>query len=298
MARYDRDTTRERHEEQPALPFPERTEYQFLQERDQVGSAGKEEILTSHNRDQLRAAVQERGIDLRESEVATLTDIGTFRALAVEDLTRYRYAGDPDLVRRDLQSLADRGLIQSRTLYPERAVYVTLTRAGHRAIASRQREERPHQRLYHGFVKPRETQHDATLYRLYQQELERIQKIGGRVDRVVLDFELKQSINRRLAVLSSLPKAKQEQEKQAIAEAHSLKVVNGKIPLPDLRLEYEDRDHEMNKVDLELVTQHYHRENLAAKAKAGFAMYASTQDAVRLRPAMQDPEIMQDILSL
>ena len=156
----------------------------------------------------------------------------------------------------------------------------------------------PHQRLYHGFVKPRETKHDTTLYRLYQQELERIARMGGRVDRVVLDFELKQSINRRLARLSSLPKSKQEQEKNEIAAGHGLKVVNGKIPLPDLRLEYEGPDHEMNKVDLELVTEHYHRENLAAKAKAGFAMYASAQDALRLRPAMSDPEIMQDIFSL
>jgi hypothetical protein len=32
--------------------------------------------------------------------------------------------------------------------------------------------------------------------------------------------------------------------------------------------------------------------------KAGFLMYALAEDAARLRPAMQDPEIMQEILSL
>ena len=49
---------------------------------------------------------------------------------------------------------------------------------------------------------------------------------------------------------------------------------------------------------MELVTNHYHHHNLATKAQAGFAMYAFAEDAARLRPAMQDPEIMQDILSL
>jgi len=37
---------------------------------------------------------------------------------------------------------------------------------------------------------------------------------------------------------------------------------------------------------------------LAAKTKTGFAMYALPEDAARLRPAMSDPEIMLDILSL
>ena len=75
-------------------------------------------------------------------------------------------------------------------------------------------------------------------------------------------------------------------------------MVKGKILLPDLRLEYEGPDQQLAKVDLELVTSHYHHHNLVAKAQAGFAMYAFAEDAARLRPAMQDPEIMQDILSL
>jgi hypothetical protein len=34
------------------------------------------------------------------------------------------------------------------------------------------------------------------------------------------------------------------------------------------------------------------------KAQTGFSMYALREDAARLRPAMSDPEIMLDILSL
>ena len=52
------------------------------------------------------------------------------------------------------------------------------------------------------------------------------------------------------------------------------------------------------KVDLEFVTGDYHAKGLAAKAQTGFAMYALPEDAARLRPAIADPEIMLDILSL
>lgn len=54
----------------------------------------------------------------------------------------------------------------------------------------------------------------------------------------------------------------------------------------------------MAKVDLELVTGDHQRAGLAAKAQTGFAMYALPEDAARLRPAMSDPEIVLDILSL
>src|SRR6266404_5187981 len=47
------------------------------------------------------------------------------------------------------------------------------------------------QTIYSGFVKPREANHDADLYKLYHQELTRILKQGGRNPRVILDFELK-----------------------------------------------------------------------------------------------------------
>jgi DNA-binding MarR family transcriptional regulator len=235
---------------------------------------------------------------LDESDVKTLTDIGTFRALTLEDLARQRYGGNLHGTKNHLANLSRKGLVRSRTSYPDHSVYVTLTRAGHQKLTAERERHHPDQRHYHGFVKTREARHDAALYRLYHQELARIEHMGGRVRRVILDFELKQSINRRLAKLKSLPDAEQIDGKHQIAREHGLTVVKGKIPLPDLRLEYEGPDQQLSKVDLELVTSHYHHHNLVAKAQAGFAMYAFAEDAARLRPAMQDPEIMQDILSL
>ena len=246
-----------------------------------------------------REPVRDRAYTLRDSEIQTLAEIGTFRAVTLDDLTRYRYGGNSDQARCDLENLDRQGLIRRRTTYPEHAVYLTLTREGHRFIERhRPSDMNQHQVLYHGFVKPREAKHDAALYRLYQHDSKRIRDEGGKVQRIVLDFELKKSINRKLSKLDSLPHPEQAQRKQEIAHEHGLTVVSGKIPVPDVRLEYETRDQQQTKVDLELATGDYHRAGLAAKAKAGFAMYALPEDAARLRPAMRDPEIMQEIFSL
>jgi len=298
MARCDRDPVPEVRYEPASLPFPKPGERHFSVPSGRSGRAGGDENKSNHGRVQFERSGRERAQAIRESELAMLRDIGVFRSLALNDLTKYRYDGNDSAANRDLEGLSRHGLIRRRTTYPERTVYLTLTRQGHRLITGRQPRDAPRQRFYHGFVKSRDANHDGSLYRLYQQERQRIERMGGRVDRVVLDLELKKSINRRLAKLNSLPMSKQEQERHEIAASHGLRVVDRKIPLPDLRLEYESPDHDMTKVDLELVTQHYRRENLAVKARAGFALFAFAQDAARLRPAMADPEIMQDILSL
>ncbi|HKR83566.1 MAG TPA: hypothetical protein VJS37_05290 [Terriglobales bacterium] len=245
-----------------------------------------------------RGFERERPHCLPANEVATLTDIGAFRALELVDLAHHRYYGDLIAAQKNIGNLSRAGLVRSRTTYPERTVYLTLTSEGHRLVAENLEREDSNQKLYHGFVKIRDARHDAALYRLYHQELGRIERMGGRVRRVILDFELRHSINRRLAKLNALPWEEQMRQKEQIAQEHGLRVVNGRIPLPDLRLEYEGWDQQLAKVDLELVTEHYQRGSLALKAKPGFAIYAFAEDAARLRPAMQDPEIMLDILSL
>ena len=189
--------------------------------------------------------------------------------------------------------------MQRRTTYPDRNVYVGLTRKGRRYIEhNRPANAASRQVFYHGFVKRREARHDAAIYRLYQRESERITRAGGKINRVILDFELKRSINRELAKIHTLPAEEQLSRRQEIAAAHDLTVVSGKIPLPDLRLEYETPDQQQDKVDLELVSGEYRHGQIADKARAGFTLYALAEDAVRLRPALADPEIMQDILSL
>ena len=60
------------------------------------------------------------------------------------------------------------------------------------------RIHQPRQAFYAGVRKPRELTHDTKVYRAYQRAEERLQDGGGRVRRVVLDYELKRDYQRVL----------------------------------------------------------------------------------------------------
>ena len=240
-----------------------------------------------------------RSYEVNESQAKTMGDIGTFRTIALRDLTRVRYAGNEKQALEEVNDLLRQKLLRRSVSQPDRAVYLTLTPEGHQFLLTGNGQGADNDQVfYHGFVKTRETEHDAAIYQLFQKEAGNIISSGAKVTRVILDFELKKSINRKLARLSSLPQEEQAERKAEVAFEHGLTVVNGRIQIPDLRLEYEDQDHNPAKVDLELATGHYRHKSLAAKSSAGFKIYASASDAARLRPAMADPEIMQEIFSL
>jgi len=246
-----------------------------------------------------RNPIPERSYEVSQSQAKTMADVGTFRTIALSDLTHVHYGGNEKQALAEVNNLLRHKLLRRSVSQPDRAVYLTLTPEGHRFLLARNGQgAHENQVFYHGFVKTRETEHDAAIYQLYQKEAENIIASGGKVTRVILDFELKKSLNRKLARLSSLPEGEQKERKSEVAKEDGLTVVKGRIQIPDLRLEYEDRDHNPAKVDLELATGHYRHGSLAAKSSAGFKIYASASDAVRLRPAMADPEIMQEIFSL
>jgi len=246
-----------------------------------------------------RDEAPERSYEVNESQAKTMGDIGTFRTIALRDLTRVRYAGNEKQALEEVNDLLRQKLLGRSVSQPDRAVYLTLTPEGHQFLLNRIGQGADNDQVfYHGFVKTRETEHDAAIYQLFQKEAGNIISSGAKVTRVILDFELKKSVNRKLTRLSSLPEEEQAQRKCEVANEHGLTVVKGRIQIPDLRLEYEDRDHNPAKVDLELATGHYRHASMAAKSSAGFKIYASASDAVRLRPAMADPEIMQEIFSL
>jgi hypothetical protein len=236
---------------------------------------------------------RERAYRLRESEVRTLTDLGRFRVIATEDLARHAYHGHREEMQEDIRNLAQQGLIRQRAFEgPEtnNREMLTLTKEGHRLIrANRFVPER--QSISYGFVKPKEANHDADIYRLYQKEASRIEGEGGKNLRVVLDFELKKKLNRDFATFGA-------DSRQEIASRHGLQVVDQKIPVPDLRIEYETPEGEMARVDLELATEHYRPSQLAEKVRAGFSLYASRADADQLRRVLDQRELTAEILSL
>jgi hypothetical protein len=160
---------------------------------------------------------------------------------------------------------------------------VVLTRDG-KALLERHREDRGQpadQRYYAGFVKPRELGHDVQLYRAYQAERDRLESEGGRVERVVLDYELKRDYQAFLNRRDRPADATVDTDRQAFAEAHGLPIIDGHLELPDLRLEAELADGSREVRDVEVVTEHYSRSQLAGKAQAGFSVYRSSGGTTR-----------------
>jgi hypothetical protein len=235
---------------------------------------------------------------VRTSEIESLTDIAKFRAVASEDLEEFQYHGDKDRMRPDVANLIRQGLVTEKIIphsdtAPRRML--TLTKKGHQFLRST-RTVPPNQATYYGFRKPREAHHDANLYRLYHKAAEDIERQGGKNPRVVLDFELKKLVFHDSAKLG--PEKHSAESKREIAEKHGLQLVRGRIPLPDLRIEYEDREGNMARVNLELATEHYRGSTLAEKVRAGFSLYARAQDAPGLRRVLDQKELTAEILSL
>jgi hypothetical protein len=243
-------------------------------------------------------AVRERSFLLRESELQALGELGKFRVIAASELARHAYAGDHSRMERDLGRLKRQSLVSDQTLEISgkktlRVISLTKTGRGLLKQTGRLPEE---QVVYHGLVKPREAKHDADLYRLYYKEAARIERNGGQPLRVILDFELKRNLNRGRVALG--PEKNNPEELDRLAKTHGLSVVDGKIPIPDLRIEYQTEAGEVRHVDLELATRHYRPAGLAAKAKAGFSLYSFREDASRLRRILNDRELTAGILAL
>jgi hypothetical protein len=242
--------------------------------------------------------VRDRTYLLRDSEIHSLKEIGKFRVIATADLAHYAYGGDSERMGKDVERLEREHLVSEKTLEisQQRTLrVVTLTKAGHRLL-KRTNLLPDDQAIYHGLVKSREAQHDADLYRLYQKEANRIEGAGGRLVRVILDYEIKQNLNRDLALLG--PEKDNLDRKAEIADKHGLAMVNGKIPVPDMRLEFENAELVLQRLDLELATREYRPRSLAEKAKAGFAIYGRAEDASRLRRILDEHELTREILTL
>lgn len=235
---------------------------------------------------------------LRESELKTMSELGTFRVVAAADLTHFVYGGDSGRMEREIRHLKQQRLVVDRTLPTSgrKSLRVLgLTKTGKRLMRTTNRLPET-QALYHGIVKVREAKHDAELYRLYRAEAARIESTGGTPVRIVLDYELKRDLNRERARLGEQRNAPEEMER--LAEAHGLTVVHGKIPLPDLRIEYQTDDLELRRIDLELATRHYRPRGVAEKAKAGFSLYSRSEDVPRLRRILDEQELTARIFAL
>jgi hypothetical protein len=153
---------------------------------------------------------------------------------------------------------------------------VVLTREGKALLDGHSDASGARQQYHAGLVKPRELGHDVQLYRMYQMEAARLEEGGGRIARVVLDYELKRDYQTFLHRKDRPEDATQDSDLQAFADGRHLPIIDGHLELPDLRIEYETEDGRVEHRDVELVTEHYSRGHLAGKAQAGFALYRAS----------------------
>lgn len=221
-----------------------------------------------------RETISFRGRDyrVRPSEDAVISDLGKFRVVRETDLVKGVYSGDLQLARADFRSLNRQGLVRSITFQslgtrgdgPTRVH--TLTAEGYKLALSRSQGP---QFFYWGTVKPSEVEHDSLLYRAYLHERDRIKGEGGSIKRVILDSELKRAHYSRV----NKPGVAYRQVQEESARELHLPVVDGHAMFPDFRLEYEDERGDLARVDVEVATDNYREQHLAAKMAAGFQVY-------------------------
>ena len=252
-------------------------------DRDHADDREHRDIFTRNvdlPRSRERRPVRERDrvYEINGSESRMLATIGAFGVVAESDLHDGR--GD---TRKGLQHLEREGLVRTSPLSTnDRAV--VLTDRGRDLLEANRHERRdrswePQQAFYAGLRKPRELTHDSKVYRAYSRVEERLREQGSRVDRVVLDYELKRDYQRFLHERNRGRKdcdGRPDREPEEIARwarEHDLPYADGHVNFPDARIEYEDRDGRSRHEDIEIVTGHYRGAHAGAVARSGFSCY-------------------------
>jgi hypothetical protein len=237
-------------------------------------SAADRSSLNQLHRDQRELLVREPSLTERQAEV--LTTVGAFRVVSDRDLVQNRQETRPH--DTDVRNLEKQGLLTRQTLIDANGtrqdVLALTTRAKDLLDSSGTDRSGRQQEYYAGVVKPRELRHDAQIYRAYQLEAERIEAEGGRISRVVLDYELKRDYQRFLN-RDQDEEADLAADRRAFADANDLSVIDGHLEIPDLRIEYETADGLRDHRDVEVVTEHYSRGQLSGKSSAGFVCYGA-----------------------
>ena len=237
---------------------------------------------------------RDRVYELNGEDSRALTAVGTFRVVPEQDLDI-----DHDTVRH----LRDEGLVETVDLGgDERGL--TLTKEGRDLLHSHRldRDSGAAQAFHPGVSRPREIDHDSSLYATFCREEARLRDEHPDLEirRVVLEQDLKreyqeflQGRNRGRSDSDGRPD-RGEDEIRDWARDHDLPYFDGQVHFPDYRIEYEVDGREQHE-DVELFTPHYRGAHAASRGKTGFRIYVvgSRGSGGRSRP---HPRIMEDFL--
>ena len=271
----------------------------------------REGLDLPRGRDRERVFVEDLTFELRGSEVRTLATIGAFRVVPIDDLRDDR-GRSGDLWHGELDRLRSADLIRAVAPFDRdderRTMLVTLTDRGRDLLEShRTPEHEPRQQFYSGDVRARELSHDAQLYAAYLRAAERLLEYDVRIQRVVLDHELKREYQRFLherdrdhSDASGRPD-RDQREIERWALEHDLPFFDGHVHFPDVRLEYEWPDGRRDVENVEVTTLHYRGAHASAKARAGFTRFRATGGRVGGRSGRRggrpfDPDVAGELL--
>lgn len=265
-------------------------------------------------RDRERELVHDRDREyrLRGSESRALSLVGAFRVIAARDL-QDQNGRTYDPHRGDLRNLREQGLVRHVPVPGHRGDVVVLTERGKSLLESHRKDrfdshdregrggkdDDSRQQFYAELKKPREVEHDSQIYTAYVREAERLAERGGRVERVVLDYELKrdyqrflQERNRGRADSDGRPD-RDKSEIEAWAAEHDLPYFDGHVRFPDARIEYVDQDGRLDHVDVEVVTIHYRGAHGASAGRSGCSTFGGS--SARTGSSPFDPDYASEL---
>ncbi len=226
-----------------------------------------------------RAAPQLDREDFRARLDGALRDVGTYRVVALRDLVEARFGGNAFAAMRGLERLQAQDLLRIEAARGPRGGefrVVSLTPAGKQRVDAVARVAGSRQRHWHGAGSSRQAAHDVAVYRACRDAGERIASEGGQVRRVVLDAEFRSLVARRVErIRAERGTRAAERAKREIAAELELPVSGGKVQYPDARIEFEDAEGRSGRVDVEVASGHYRAGTVAAKARAGFAVFST-----------------------
>ena len=222
--------------------------------------------------------------ELSPAQERVLGDLGRFRVAREDAITRTVF-GDSERAARQIEDLERNGLV--RGLHQNDAIYLSLTPAGRDVLAASQPGRT---NIHTGIPRPAQARHDAAAYDAYQHAERAIRAEGGTVRRVRLEEDLKAEIRREAYISAAKAlrtsgldiKTVTDPERNLaireatapLARAQGLPVdEEGGVIYPDMQLEIDRPDGTVGRTNVEVVTEHYGADSVAAKHSAGFQLY-------------------------
>jgi hypothetical protein len=148
--------------------------------------------------------------------------------------------------------------------------------------------------LLYGYGRPLEAEHDRTVRDVVARVVGDIEHRGGRILAVRSELQLKRVVGRRVAEESRYGFLRKEKQLQ-IAEEFGLKVVDGRIRIPDAEIVVERATGDIERAHVEVASKHYHRQAIAVKRAAGFSVHRGAKRVMARKPE-DGPDIVLGII--